>query len=184
MILEAFSRARLVLTEAMHGAIVADALRIPWIPLAISPEMNRFKWMDWTMAMELPLHFHPLPTPSRYQRWRWQKRSAHVSVAGLDGGVRNGRPSPDDMLRQFRSRYERHHPLPDPGGPASALVKRAAASILPLFDGHLIDRTASALRAVAGQQSYLSADGVLRVKMEQLDQALHRLECSVMARAA
>jgi len=45
--------ARLVLTEAMHGAIIADALRVPWIGMAIYPHINRFKWQDWLAAMAI-----------------------------------------------------------------------------------------------------------------------------------
>jgi succinoglycan biosynthesis protein ExoV len=52
---------RLILTEAMHGAIVADALRVPWLPLQI----NRFnyvgKWHDWGASIRMPIHFKPLP---------------------------------------------------------------------------------------------------------------------------
>lgn len=46
--------AKLVIADAMHAAIVADALRVPWIPVVISPVSNSFKWMDWTLSLNLP----------------------------------------------------------------------------------------------------------------------------------
>lgn len=45
--------AKLVLTESLHGAIVADAFRVPWIPVSISPTFTPYKWYDWTDSMEL-----------------------------------------------------------------------------------------------------------------------------------
>jgi succinoglycan biosynthesis protein ExoV len=52
---------KLVVSEAMHGAIFADALRIPWLPAKFSPAFREDKWLDWADSMSLDLHFHILP---------------------------------------------------------------------------------------------------------------------------
>ena len=50
-----------MLTEALHGAIVADALRVPWIPIRLYDRYSEFKWRDWTESMHLPLNVHEVP---------------------------------------------------------------------------------------------------------------------------
>jgi succinoglycan biosynthesis protein ExoV len=40
-----------IITEAMHGAIIADAFRIPWIPVRTHQEILDFKWKDWTSSV-------------------------------------------------------------------------------------------------------------------------------------
>ncbi|GHG11580.1 polysaccharide pyruvyl transferase family protein [Paracoccus aerius] len=47
--------AGLVVTESMHGAIFADAFRVPWIPIRISNEFNDFKWHDWADSVEVQM---------------------------------------------------------------------------------------------------------------------------------
>ncbi|MCA1993207.1 MAG: polysaccharide pyruvyl transferase family protein, partial [Coleofasciculus sp. S288] len=44
---------RVILAEAMHGAIVADALRVPWIPVQVTKTVNEFKWHDWCQSLNL-----------------------------------------------------------------------------------------------------------------------------------
>lgn len=51
-----------VISEAMHGAIAADAFRIPWVTAKFSPSFNEEKWLDWSESMSMQLNFHSLPT--------------------------------------------------------------------------------------------------------------------------
>ena len=51
--IETIRSARLVITEAMHGAILADTLRTPWVPIEFMYH-HKFKWQDWFDSIELP----------------------------------------------------------------------------------------------------------------------------------
>jgi len=56
------ARCRKIVTEALHGAIVADALRVPWVPLKQFRQVNEFKWRDWLQSMELDaVRLHEAP---------------------------------------------------------------------------------------------------------------------------
>lgn len=50
-VLSCISQTEILLTEAMHGAIVADALRVPWIPIVTKPRVLSLKWQDWCMSI-------------------------------------------------------------------------------------------------------------------------------------
>lgn len=60
-VLDALSSTEILLAEAMHGAIVADALRIPWIPIRTSSKINTFKWEDWCGSLDLEYRPYNVP---------------------------------------------------------------------------------------------------------------------------
>ena len=53
-----------IIAEAMHAAIVADALRVPWIPVKAYNGINDFKWHDWAGSLELT--YNPVRLPSLF----------------------------------------------------------------------------------------------------------------------
>lgn len=68
-VIAALGRASLVVTEALHGAVVADALRVPWVAVQGYRHICRFKWMDWCASLDLayrPLPLQPLWDAARY----------------------------------------------------------------------------------------------------------------------
>lgn len=61
-VLQAIQESEVVVAEAMHGAIVADALRIPWIPVQLYDQIRDLKWQDWCASLDLtyrPLRLLP-----------------------------------------------------------------------------------------------------------------------------
>jgi succinoglycan biosynthesis protein ExoV len=86
-VLAEISQTGLLLTEALHGAIMADALRVPWIPLRLYDRFSEFKWRDWTQSMRLPLNVFAIP-PVYDRKFMSRKGLTHafkktLATAGL-----------------------------------------------------------------------------------------------------
>ena len=59
-----------VIAESMHAAIIADAFRVPWVPVALSREVSPFKWVDWTASVNVPYSPVCLPASTRIEYLR------------------------------------------------------------------------------------------------------------------
>ncbi|KAB0680293.1 polysaccharide pyruvyl transferase family protein [Aureimonas leprariae] len=75
-VLEEICRSQMVITEAMHGAIVSDALRVPWVAITPVDATHRMKWYDWAEALDVSLRPHTLPPSS--------VREARLALSGKD----------------------------------------------------------------------------------------------------
>jgi succinoglycan biosynthesis protein ExoV len=82
-VLAEMRRCRTLVCEAMHGAIVADTLRIPWIPVACYEHISSFKWRDWLSTLDLP--YAPVKVPSLYDAERTADR-----MTRLKNGIKRG----------------------------------------------------------------------------------------------
>jgi len=107
-VLAAFNQTGTLITEAMHGAIVADALRIPWIAVYTGSGILKFKWQDWCLSVGLdyapkPLlpYWYPDDNFKAYARARnWaRKQRVKIQLAYL---ARTTRPSLTTTANQER----------------------------------------------------------------------------------
>ncbi|MEP5760228.1 MAG: exov-like protein [Litoreibacter sp.] len=65
------ANAKLAIVESLHGAIIADYYRTPWIPVASPGRVLKYKWIDWCQSLNLEYHPYMLP-PSDYVDFRLQ----------------------------------------------------------------------------------------------------------------
>lgn len=79
-VLDAILRSKVLLTEAMHGAIVADCLRVPWVPIVSYPAIHQFKWHDWCESLELP--YKPA------QVWPMWEKNSNGPLKAVSHGVK------------------------------------------------------------------------------------------------
>lgn len=56
-VLTEMSASKLIVSEAMHGVIIADALRVPWRAIRPIDVANRAKWYDWASPLDVSIDF-------------------------------------------------------------------------------------------------------------------------------
>jgi succinoglycan biosynthesis protein ExoV len=80
-VIRQLAEADLVIAESMHAAILADAFRVPWIPVVTSEGINDFKWRDWAESVDAPYVPRQLPLSSlreKRQKAAWHSRAKHT----------------------------------------------------------------------------------------------------------
>jgi succinoglycan biosynthesis protein ExoV len=176
-VLDRIARARLVITEAMHGAIVADTLRVPWIPVLCSPAILPFKWIDWTQSLDLDFRPVSLPPSSAWEALK------HLKIRKVDGvtGVHGLRGRDQDVIDDFFRRYGQ---IGTDDLAPKRLIGRGQADVLrkvlAMFDGVFADRAAAALLAASHKQPLLSKDTVFSQRVDRLQTAAMTLERALL----
>lgn len=171
-VLKALSKAKLVVTEAMHGAIVADTMRIPWLPVVISPAVDEFKWRDWCRSMEVP--FEPVYVPAGHpdDQWRYSRMKRVLERAGIKGHrmLENA-----NSREQFESYFARRFsPATNKALLECGLGKLGRVIVKLTKPAHgLYERQAArALKAAAAGHSYLSKDNIFDDRLNRMREAV------------
>ena len=170
-----FARAKLVVTEAMHGAIIADALRIPWVPVQISPELDEFKWRDWLGSVDLP--FEPVRVPPMDPRdvRRYRRMNRELQRRGF-AGLNNveGLTSRESLTSWLERRYSSETVAAVGNTEFSSPLERGLGALSLLTRSKDFANTVTALREAEGHRPCLSKDVVHAQRLDQLRSAVAR----------
>ncbi|MQB41364.1 polysaccharide pyruvyl transferase family protein [Rhizobium sp. ICMP 5592] len=64
-VIREIATSELIVAESMHGAILADAFRVPWIAVSTSRAINSFKWNDWAHSLGVTYAPKHIPVSTR-----------------------------------------------------------------------------------------------------------------------
>jgi succinoglycan biosynthesis protein ExoV len=159
--------AKLVLTESLHGAILADVYGIPWIAFATSKNFGVTKWVDWTHSIGLEFDLAMIPPPDPGPVLAFGRAPAPY-----------GQTRRFDLEEAFARFNERV--LPDPVTLKSrlkGLVKRSP--LIRPFLGFSPARTAAALERLARSEPALSREALRHDLRDRMLERFAALRASV-----
>lgn len=178
--------ARKVIAESMHAAIVADAFRVPWVPVVLSRELAPFKWSDWAATLGLRYEPRRLGPSSPLERWRDTVLRHSAFGHPGDGAACEGRLhwSDEALLNDHAALIAR---MASPtrwraSVLAEALLKRAIrfggplhARVAGALYTRLREEAARQLKAAARDPGWLSTDAAHQHALARCEHALHCL---------
>ncbi|MGB3338809.1 MAG: polysaccharide pyruvyl transferase family protein [Devosia sp.] len=136
--------ARLLVTEAMHGAIVADALRTPWIGAKPIYGGHHKKWLDWAGALDIDVRLNTLKPSSllEYYIGKTGRGGALGKVGRFSASPLAAIPNRifTDMAARHLDAMARHEPQLSSDTMIQQVTERAQAAV----DGFVRSRLAVA----------------------------------------
>jgi len=170
--------AKLVLADAMHAAVVADTLRVPWVPLVTSPEINTFKWLDWTRSLAVPYEPVVLPVstqmdivrrrmlPLRGRKFNVEQQSKEAAIIAY-----HKRRTTDASLF-CRVLFEINRCIFDR---AIQPLLMGGFRLTRTSDEFRLTAAAKVMQLAAQRTSYLSDERIFQQRVDQLSDGLERV---------
>lgn len=162
-----------VVTEAMHGAIFCESLRIPWLPVSISPELGSLKWFDWCRSVGHEYAPVRLPVLDSVQRVKLSRRN-QLDAEGAFKGVL----APGEVERAVAELRDRSHAKR--AAKRSTLIGRAGKGLIrqalkfASFTGDASRRALAHLEDALGKEFLLARDDVVRERCDEIRDRMER----------
>ncbi|KAB1088248.1 polysaccharide pyruvyl transferase family protein [Neorhizobium galegae] len=78
------AQSELIIAESMHGAILADAFRVPWVAVSSSRSINNFKWNDWAKSVGTTYEPRYVPVSTRAEAVAKRSRFWGINFDGQE----------------------------------------------------------------------------------------------------
>lgn len=164
-VIAAIAGAGLVLTESLHGAILADVYGVPWAAFCTSRNFSTSKWVDWLATVGLEFRPTLVPPPNARQLMKHGKRPEPYGT--------QLRFTLDQALGEFENRI-----AAAPANPVREMLKSVVARVPPLerLLGYSPSRTAEALGRLAAGPAMVSAESRRQDLRDRMADALRAME--------
>lgn len=167
-VIRAIAQSKLVIAESMHAAIVADALRVPWIAVKTRHDTHSFKWRDWAASLGLTYRPEPIPPSTRAEAGAkserfWGFQSAVTGSAEEFAGGRGAQEVEQSQQRHSVPKAIARHVLAAPAVLALRQARRAEPQLSD--DSVLAERKESLRQVLAGiRRDYIVPGAVDRLQ--------------------
>ena len=97
------AQSEMVVAESMHGAILADAFRVPWVAVTTSSSINDFKWKDWATSVGVTYKPRLIPVSTRAEAIAKKTRFWGMAFEGKKGANASAEPVSGDVLSRSKT---------------------------------------------------------------------------------
>lgn len=168
-VIRRIAAAELVVAESMHAAIIADAFRVPWVPLALSPNFSYFKWVDWGKSVETDLTV--MEGLQSFKALYSIGKRAKRMLTGQERPI-TANEDPDSDIRVPNLEVPGQNPDLLLDQDSKAWTKRLVGRFAPLVERALV----SDLRRAKMARAYLSPDAVMAGCQDQIQERIAGLQ--------
>ncbi|WP_413733287.1 hypothetical protein [Sodalis sp. RH13] len=175
-VIQRIRSSKLVLADAMHAAIVADAMRVPWVPLVTSSQINTFKWLDWTQSINS--NYSPLVLGSstllelfRDKTLKFYGENYYQPNANVDDAVKFFEYQRRIKSSKWWGRYSHWSKKITYKAPVRA-ISSAEFKFKTNWDQKLLHETTSKLEIAKMSNGFLSSDMIFTNNIERLQEGL------------
>jgi succinoglycan biosynthesis protein ExoV len=152
--------AKLVLAESLHGAIIADAFQVPWVPVSVSPTFNNHKWQDWSDSLEIEIEI---------QEFLIGMKKARSRLAQVKRALGYRKPAAAENAAKVMPHGT--HVAPTFSEQDKNVARKWVSRLSPAIETLLVQDLKSAKRS----KGYRSSKGILMQRQSQISERVDQI---------